>query len=50
MRHNRAIKKVINRLGGYRPFLDKDETNNGGEDDGSKEDGNTNGDDASKDD
>ena len=24
MRHNRAIKKLINRIGGYRPFLDKD--------------------------
>lgn len=25
MRHNRAIKKLITRLGGFRPFLDKDE-------------------------
>jgi DNA-directed RNA polymerase specialized sigma24 family protein len=49
MRHNRAIKKVINRLGGYRPFLDKDETNNGGEDEGSKEDSATNSDDTSQD-
>jgi len=24
MRHNRAIKKLINRIGGFRPFLDKD--------------------------
>jgi len=24
MRHNRAIKKLINRIGGYKPFLDKD--------------------------
>ena len=32
MRHNRAIKKIINRLGGYRPFLDKDETDDKGED------------------
>jgi RNA polymerase sigma factor (sigma-70 family) len=24
MRHNRAIKKLINRIGGYRPFLDRD--------------------------
>ena len=49
MRHNRAIKKVINRLGGYRPFLDKDETNNGGEDEGSKEDSATNSEDTSED-
>lgn len=32
MRHNRAIKKIINRLGGYRPFLDKDETQEVGQD------------------
>jgi DNA-directed RNA polymerase specialized sigma24 family protein len=32
MRHNRAIKKIINRLGGYRPFLDKDETDDKGDD------------------
>jgi hypothetical protein len=32
MRHNRAIKKIINRLGGYRPFLDKDKTNDEGDD------------------
>jgi DNA-directed RNA polymerase specialized sigma24 family protein len=48
MRHNRAIKKVINRLGGYRPFLDKDETNDGGKDDGSQENSTTNSDDASE--
>jgi DNA-directed RNA polymerase specialized sigma24 family protein len=24
MRHNRAIKKLINRIGGYKPYLDKD--------------------------
>lgn len=24
MRHNRAIKKIVTRLGGFRPFLDKD--------------------------
>jgi DNA-directed RNA polymerase specialized sigma24 family protein len=50
MRHNRAIKKIINRLGGYRPFLDKDETNDDRENEGSKEDSATNGDDTSKDD
>lgn len=50
MRHNRAIKKIINRLGGYRPFLDKDETNDGGKDDGSQEDSATDSDDTSKDD
>ena len=33
MRHNRAIKKIINRLGGYRPFLDKDETDDKGDND-----------------
>ena len=31
MRHNRAIKKLITRLGGYRPYLDKDEPSNSGE-------------------
>jgi DNA-directed RNA polymerase specialized sigma24 family protein len=41
MRHNRAIKKVINRLGGYRPFLDGDEVDNKGDDESNKED-NTN--------
>jgi hypothetical protein len=24
MRGNRAIKRLVNKLGGYRPFLDKD--------------------------
>ncbi len=32
MRHNRAIKKLITRLGGFRPFLDNDETNDVGND------------------
>lgn len=49
MRHKRAIKKIINRLGGYRPFLDKDETDDGGKTDGNNEDANTNGDDTSED-
>jgi DNA-directed RNA polymerase specialized sigma24 family protein len=49
MRHNRAIKKVINRLGGYRPFLDKDETNNSGENNGGQEDSATNSGDTSQD-
>jgi DNA-directed RNA polymerase specialized sigma24 family protein len=40
MRHNRAIKKIINRLGGYRAFSDKDYTDNEGVD-------NSNGDDDS---
>jgi hypothetical protein len=26
MRHRRAIKKLITRLGGFRSYLDKDET------------------------
>jgi DNA-directed RNA polymerase specialized sigma24 family protein len=26
MRHSRAIKRLITRLGGFRPFLDKDES------------------------
>jgi DNA-directed RNA polymerase specialized sigma24 family protein len=38
MRHNRAIKKVINRLGGYRPFLDKDETDDKRDDDSKNND------------
>jgi DNA-directed RNA polymerase specialized sigma24 family protein len=37
MRHNRAIKKIINRLGGYRPFLDKDETEEVGQDETSED-------------
>jgi DNA-directed RNA polymerase specialized sigma24 family protein len=38
MRHNRAIKKIINRLGGYRPFLDRDEMNNEGDDNSNNDD------------
>jgi len=26
MRHNRAVKKLITRIGGFKPFLDKDIT------------------------
>jgi DNA-directed RNA polymerase specialized sigma24 family protein len=40
MRHNRAIKKIINRLGGYRPFLDKDETDDKGDDNSQDNDSN----------
>jgi DNA-directed RNA polymerase specialized sigma24 family protein len=47
MRHNRAIKKIINRLGGFRPFSDKDETDNDGEDNSSKEDSATDSNDTS---
>ena len=36
MRHSRAIKKLITRLGGFRPFLDKDETENVGNDEPDK--------------
>jgi len=50
MRHKRAIKKIINRLGGYRPFLDKDETNDDGKDNGSNEQGASDSDDTSSDD
>jgi DNA-directed RNA polymerase specialized sigma24 family protein len=32
MRHSRAIKKLITRLGGFRPFLDKDEAQEVGQD------------------
>lgn len=32
MRHNRAIKKLITRLGGFRSYLDKDETEKVGQD------------------
>ena len=32
MRHNRAIKRLLTRLGGFRPFLDKDESNDVRED------------------
>jgi DNA-directed RNA polymerase specialized sigma24 family protein len=38
MRHKRAIKKIINRLGGYRPFLDRDEVDDKGNDDSNKDD------------
>jgi DNA-directed RNA polymerase specialized sigma24 family protein len=38
MRHNRAIKRLITRLGGFRPFLDKDESNDVREDDSHDED------------
>jgi DNA-directed RNA polymerase specialized sigma24 family protein len=31
MRHNRAIKKLITRLGGFRPYSDKDDANDGPE-------------------
>lgn len=39
MRHNRAIKKLITRLGGYRPFSDRDENSSkdGGNDDHQEE-------------
>ena len=40
MRHKRAIKKIINRLGGYRPFLDKDEPDNKGDDNSQENDSN----------
>ena len=46
MRHNRAIKKVINRLGGYRPFLDRDEVEDKGNDESNKDDANNKIDDA----
>jgi DNA-directed RNA polymerase specialized sigma24 family protein len=42
MRHKRAIKKIINRLGGYRPFLDKDETDNKGDDNSQENDNDNN--------
>lgn len=32
MRHNRAIKKLITRLGGYRPYSDNDKSDEGGQD------------------
>ena len=32
MRHKRAIKRLITRLGGFRPFLDEDETQEVGQD------------------
>jgi DNA-directed RNA polymerase specialized sigma24 family protein len=40
MRHKRAIKRLITRLGGFRPFLDKDETPEvGGDETHDNEDG-----------
>jgi len=40
MRHKRAIKRLITRLGGFRPFLDKDETPEvGGDEPHDNEDG-----------
>ena len=41
MRHNRAIKKLITRLGGYRPYLDKDEPSDSGKDNHSDENNDT---------
>jgi DNA-directed RNA polymerase specialized sigma24 family protein len=38
MRHNRAIKRLITRLGGFRPFLDKDESSEVRQDDSHDED------------
>ena len=38
MRHNRAIKRLITRLGGFRSFLDKDETTDIRQDDSHNED------------
>ena len=38
MRHNRAIKRLITRLGGFRPYLDKDEASEVGQDDSHNED------------
>jgi DNA-directed RNA polymerase specialized sigma24 family protein len=38
MRHNRAIKRLITRLGGFRSFLDKDETTDVRQDDSHDED------------
>jgi hypothetical protein len=32
MRHNRAVKKLITRIGGFRPWSDKDFDNNTQED------------------
>ena len=32
MRHKRAIKRLITRLGGFRPFLDEDEAQEVGQD------------------
>jgi DNA-directed RNA polymerase specialized sigma24 family protein len=41
MRHNRAIKKLIIRLGGFRPFLDKDEPDEKREDNEQPEENNS---------
>ena len=41
MRHNRAIKKLITRLGGFRAYLDHDEPNDNGNDDKDSEDDTT---------
>lgn len=38
MRHNRAIKKLITRLGGYRPFSENDNPEKSGSDEGSEVD------------
>jgi DNA-directed RNA polymerase specialized sigma24 family protein len=38
MRHNRAIKRLITRLGGFRSFLDKDESDKVRQDDSHNED------------
>ena len=37
MRHKRAIKRLITRLGGFRAFLDKDEAQEVGQDEPSKD-------------
>lgn len=42
MRHNRAIKKLITRLGGYRPFLENDNSENSGSDKSSEVDSSNN--------
>ena len=41
MRHNRAIKKLITRLGGYRPFLDHNDSNDSRDDNENTEDNDT---------
>jgi DNA-directed RNA polymerase specialized sigma24 family protein len=41
MRHNRAIKKLITRLGGFRPFSDKDESDDNRESDNEVKQDNT---------
>jgi len=37
MRHKRAIKRLITRLGGFRPFLDKDEAQEVGQDESNED-------------